>query len=549
MNALALYALKAAVSLALLYLPYRLLLRHETFFRFNRFALLGILVASMILPGIHLNISSEVLPAETLPTIWLSDDVPVVVPAESLPEAAVWDWTTILAIVYLIGVSLAAARRIRQFATLHRFITRCGHSAHEDGYTLHLHSDDCPPFSWMRHIVLPKGDNHKEFTEILLHEKAHARLGHSWDNCFLMLCEALQWFNPLIYLLGKDLCDAHEFEADHAVLQAGADARDYQFMLIKKAVGDRSFNIANSLSNNNLKKRIKMMTRKTSNPWRRLRLLYLLPVAAIIVAVSSRAEAQEQTALQILENNSVQKNADPFNAFFKNASKAEDVTVAGTQAAPGDDDKHAIENPDVKPKFPGGEAAFMKYISNNARYPDTALKSGKKGIVGVSFVVKKNGDVTNVEVTQSVSPELDAEAVRVIKASPKWKPGMVNGVPVDVKMKVPFRFQFHSGKVMTKAPKSVSVSGPTTPRVVSVSTKACKQSLEGVPQTVIGKPDSEGKNPKFAIVVNDKVLSAEETAKITEEDIAHIVVMHGDQSAKYGEKAKEGVAILKLKKK
>ncbi len=274
-----------------------------------------------------------------------------------------------------------------------------------------------------------------------------------------------------------------------------------------------------------------MMTRKTSNPWRRLRLLYLLPVAAIIVAASSATASdlkqEAQTVLTLQEIKAI----------------PEDIT----------------ENPDVKPEFPGGEAAFMKYISNNVKYPDTALKSGKKGVVGVSFVVNKNGDVTNVEITQSVSPELDAEAVRVIKASPKWKPGMVNGVPVDVKMKVPFRFYLQQGKVMTKAHKSVTVSGPTTPkvvsvsgppatRVVSVSTEARKQSLEGIPQTTIGKPDSETGNPKYAIVVNGKVISDEEAAKINKEDIAHITVIKGDQSAKYGEKAKEGAVIIDFKK-
>ncbi len=125
---------------------------------------------------------------------------------------------------------------------------------------------------------------------------------------------------------------------------------------------------------------------------------------------------------------------------------------------------------------------------------------------------------------------------------------MVNGVPVDVKMKVPFRFYLQQGKVMTKAPKSVTVSGPSSPRVVSVSTEARKQSLEGVPQTVIGKTDSETGNPKHAIVVNGKVISGEEAAKINKEDIAHITVIKGDQSAKYGEKAKEGAVIIDLKK-
>lgn len=93
------------------------------------------------------------------------------------------------------------------------------------------------------------------------------------------------------------------------------------------------------------------------------------------------------------------------------------------------------------PIFPGGDAAMMKYLSENVKYPALAIKAQEQGRVVVSFTVEKDGAVADVKVARSVTPTLDAEAVRVIKAMPKWVPGKQDDQPVRVRYNVPVSFK------------------------------------------------------------------------------------------------------------
>lgn len=94
------------------------------------------------------------------------------------------------------------------------------------------------------------------------------------------------------------------------------------------------------------------------------------------------------------------------------------------------------------PSFPGGMNAFMVYLYNSIRYPETAVNAGKEGTAFVTFIVKKDGTIDSVFVSRSIpgAPELDAEAVRVISAMPTWIPARLNGTPVNCKVTVPVKF-------------------------------------------------------------------------------------------------------------
>ena len=116
---------------------------------------------------------------------------------------------------------------------------------------------------------------------ILAHERAHIRLRHSLDLLLIDLAGAVQWFNPAMWLLRRDLRAIHEYEADAAVIASGVDARSYQLLLIRKAVGGRWYSIANSFNHSKLKNRITMMLREKSPRRTRARALLLLPLAGL----------------------------------------------------------------------------------------------------------------------------------------------------------------------------------------------------------------------------------------------------------------------------
>jgi protein TonB len=95
---------------------------------------------------------------------------------------------------------------------------------------------------------------------------------------------------------------------------------------------------------------------------------------------------------------------------------------------------------DEMPAYPGGKDALRNFISQNVKYPDKAKKQGVQGKVFVSFVINKKGEVRNAKIERGVSPEIDKEAIRVIKSMPKWTPGKEKGKPAKVQFTVPINF-------------------------------------------------------------------------------------------------------------
>lgn len=98
---------------------------------------------------------------------------------------------------------------------------------------------------------------------------------------------------------------------------------------------------------------------------------------------------------------------------------------------------------EVMPQFPGGQIAMMKYIMENMKYPEQAMKEGIQGRVAVRFIVEKDGSISDVKPILSVHPLLNKEAVRVVESMPKWTPGKQNGKPVRVRFNLPVMFKLN----------------------------------------------------------------------------------------------------------
>ena len=269
------YIMECAFCLALLYLPFWGLLRKETFFQYNRYALLAITVLSFLLPLISIpEITSQLGHSETL-SIQL-DEIKVMVSGKVLSEDV--SWKTILSVIYLSGAVACMIYKMTDLIRLVRFIPRgCLWVQSENGIHVHCHVHNVVPFSWMNHIVISEKDYEENGNNILLHEQAHIACKHSWDVLWLSLVEVLQWFNPFVWMLSKEMQDIHEYEADMSVLHQGINARDYQLLIIQKVVGSGTYALANNFNHSSLKKRIAMMVKEKSNPWARMKYLYLFP--------------------------------------------------------------------------------------------------------------------------------------------------------------------------------------------------------------------------------------------------------------------------------
>ena len=277
------YELKAAVLLAVFYMFYRLLLSRDTFHRFNRVMLLVISLLSLILPLCEITVHRTVdIPAWLL-TMQESRSATVVEEAVN----GTGGWETAAVSLYIAGVMAVLAHTGFAVADVLRIILRGRRIPQEDGVVIVVTDRDTAPFSWMKYIVFCESDFRAGHEAILRHEKAHVRMRHSWDLLFTDIVTAFQWFNPAVWMLRADLRAQHEFEADDFVLRSGADAREYQYLLIRKAVGASGNSITNSFSHSTLKNRITMMLRKRSSSWGALKALYLVPLVGLSLAATA----------------------------------------------------------------------------------------------------------------------------------------------------------------------------------------------------------------------------------------------------------------------
>ena len=304
MSALLIYAIKSAILLTLLFVPGIFLMFKEKMFRFNRMTLLAILLLSLVLPLCNFScLSMDNMPAvQAIEQGLIQAGIPVEQTLSNSPLKGKdsFPWFYIVSILYAIGVTAVLCIRLREVLSMGRIIRRGSIWAkEEDSIRIYCHAENVAPFSWLRNIVISEADHKENGREIILHEKAHILYRHSLDIILLTLVEAVQWWNPFVYLLGMYLRDVHEYEADDYVLRQGVSCHSYSELVIRKAVGANNYTFANNFNHSLTKKRISMMLKTNSKRSRRSRVLYVLPMIAL--ALSAFATPEFQTATETIE--------------------------------------------------------------------------------------------------------------------------------------------------------------------------------------------------------------------------------------------------------
>ena len=318
MSAFLIYAIKSAVVLTLLFVPGIFLMFREKMLRFNRMTLLSILMLSLVLPLCNFPaLSMDNMPAvRAIEQGLIQAGVPIASPPTPLPSERgdverPFPWFYVVSLLYAIGVMTILFIRLREVLSMGRIILRGSIWAKDeaDGIRIFCHAENVAPFSWLRNIVISEADYKENGREIILHEKAHILYHHSLDILLLTLVEAVQWWNPFVYLLGIYLRDVHEYEADDYVLRQGISCHAYSELVIRKAVGANSYTFANNFNHSLTKKRINMMHKTKPKGSRRSRVLYVLPMIAL--ALSAFATPEFQTATGLIER-TVKPSASTF---------------------------------------------------------------------------------------------------------------------------------------------------------------------------------------------------------------------------------------------
>ena len=613
------YDLKVAVLIAAFYFCYRLLMERETMYRLNRIVLLSSILLSLVLPLCVITLH-ETVEIES-PLVEASAGMPMQVADQ--PEQVITELGTISAeesvtpsveaivfVIFIIGLICRLLYIANSYRHLRRMIKDSEQHSLEDGVTMAVVDLPVAPFSWMRTIVLSRIDYEERNPSILAHERGHILLHHSWDIVFVEVLTALQWFNPVVWLLRRDLRTIHEYEADASVLSSGSDMNQYIQLLMRKAMGTKACILANGINNSTIKKRINMMLVNKSPRRNSLKLLALLPVVGITLALNAETvtdvvykndEPQKQVpvkkgkkdatiktnanqGIQVIEvseaankektsETTVKQETEPNMAVLILNTKQEGeepllilddkiATIDQVRALPrdavarvatmrekaairsyGEKAKHGaliittvkhqkeidnelIGQPDVfdkvdeMPQFPGGMPAMMQYLSSNIRYPEDAKEAGAQGRVIVSFIVEKDGSISNAKVTKPTYSSLDKEALRLVSAMPNFIPGKQNGEAVRVKYSFPVSFRLGSKEAPKAEPddaldvRTIDNSGQsersvrpnesiTTTSVRPIESITIKELIKHLPGAEMDKDGNITVNGKGVIILVD----------------------------------------------
>lgn len=480
---LLIWAGKVSLYWLLFYGCFYFFLRKLTHFRWNRGYLLGSLLLSLLLPFVQLpQTTTEPLSAFAVQL----DPMSILPPAESGPAVS---WLMLLGIAYFSIVAFRLGQLAMKIYKLSQIRKSALSIDSEDGAArIYLLPDDkMSSFSFFNNIAISPADYAGHFEDILSHEMVHVRQRHSFDILLTELLLALFWFHPVLSFYKKSLQEIHEYLADEKTHNRDA----YAEFLVAYTMGVPKLSLVNTFYNSSLlKHRIQMLYSNKSSKWKLS--LYgisgLLGLALIVVvaACSDTNQLQESDTPVLMP---------PVVDSRGNIGEEKIFT--------------AVEK---NPEYPGGVAEMYKFIGTHVKYPAAASRANVSGRVFLQFVVRTDGSISDVMVVKGIGFGCDEEAIRVVKAMPKWSVGTQGGVPVNVRYTLPINFQLEGG------------DEPADP-AVSILTDV-----------------------KPIYVINGKIREMRQEDMPKPEDIESIHVWKGDQAIeKYGEKGKDGVIEILLK--
>lgn len=431
------YFLKVNLALALLYVCYRLLFREDTFFRLRRGVLLSIYLIAFLYPLPDLSgwLAGQTSVADIVSyySVLLPKET-ITMPNHEITSTTGWKETglIIMQLIWLAGASILLFRCLAELFTVCRLYKKC-RKITLNGIRICLLPKDESSYSFFKWIFIsPSQDYGEKLDDILVHERTHVRQWHSADILLSEIVCIICWGNPFAWWLKKEISINHEFIADEQVMLSGFNKKEYQYHLIGMEQPNMAIaNLYNNFSVLPLKKRITMLNKKRTNNVRKVKYLALIPMAAgllLLNNIDAMARVLNEKVTDVIQ------------------LPALETVVSETEIAdplpPGKDKIYDLDKCDIKPEFPGGEGALLQFLAKSIKYPVEAQRLGKQGTVNISFVIEKDGMITNAKIVQPLYPSLDKEALRVINSMPKWTPGKLkDGTVVRVQYAVPLTYR------------------------------------------------------------------------------------------------------------
>lgn len=469
------FIIKSTLSLIVLISMYFLILENEKMAVFNRFYLLLSILFSFTLPFITIEVLADTSNEILQETVIKPGNTIIAVADDSINYLQLVFW-----ILYGIGTLFFLFRFIKNINNITSRIKRNPIVKYKNA-KLVLLEEKTLPHTFLNTIFINKSDyeNRNIEAELYTHELTHVIQKHTLDILFIELIKCVFWFNPILIFYKKAIQLNHEFLADEKVINSYNNIPVYQSLLLSKANEKQPYYLASNLNYLVTKKRLIMMSKKTPKSIAILKKVALMPIiAGLIFLLCVKSIAQEKvnvpkntaansnpkveisyfdnTTFKIINNEGAVISEKKFSELtseekgkippppppldqnsskktieeYKDQKNLEKVIELKTN----DIQQSATLEDTVKPSFPGGMVLFYKYVGNNFKIPENFKGSGK---IYIKFFVEKDGSLSDIEIIRDLGFGLGNEAVRVIKNSPKWIPGQVNGEPVRMMYSLP----------------------------------------------------------------------------------------------------------------
>jgi TonB family protein len=521
------YLLLVNTYLVLFYGFYVLLLHKETFFQLNRVYLVSSVLLALFIPAIKADCVKDLFVTQRIhQTIYHLNAVNIY--AYSPQQDKGISIGQIIAAIYFTGIALLSAQLIIQIILLRKKISKPAKGA---------------AFSFFHQIKLGDDLNNRDI--IMAHESVHAQQWHSADVLLIEIMMIFNWFNPVVYLYRRAFKHIHEFIADKKAVSAGTSKADYAMLLFSQTFKRPEHHLVNPFFNHSLLKQRIIMLQK--NPSQRIKLLkYGLsaPLFALMLILSSAmvntsdvikivdkkvqqvfaatTNSTTESGVATVRNKEITSASQPGIAELQSGEQQANQPLAASASTLDLAKKPlATEGPiftsvETQPTFPDGIDAFYTFLGRHIRYPAAMRENNIQGRVIVTFVIEKDGSLSNIRSLRDLGYGSVEETIRVLKMSPKWIPGNQNGRPVRVQYTVPIYFQLDQSPITT-ATDSLRIK----------STPAQKQPL---------------------YIVDGREATQQDFKDMKAGTIQTVDVLNSDKGTRlYGDKAANGVVVITIK--
>ncbi|MGO4822545.1 MULTISPECIES: M56 family metallopeptidase [unclassified Flavobacterium] len=479
------FTIKSTLSLAVLLAVYHLILEKEKMHQFNRFYLLFSLAFSFAIPFITIEIIQEASTALLKKPLVIPEEGATMVIADQTNY-----WEIVLWSIYSITALVLAYRFINNILELTQKQKRSSTVPYKNA-KLVLLDDNILPHTFLNCIYINKKAyyNRNIEEELFTHELIHVKQKHTFDILFIETIKVFLWFNPIFLFYKKAIQLNHEFLADEQVVTAYNNVPFYQNLLLSVANKDTSYYLASNLNYSITKKRFIMMTKTTSGTRAIVKKIVLIPLIASIVFLSCGKKVEkeesaqrpvklespisgmekyfEETTFRIKDKNGTTIATKTFPELTAEEKEHVPPPPPPAPAPPSEHKQEFKEQPNEilaskgpqyvdinihsnkigkaykttevtqKPTFPGGMEAFYKFVAENYKISKEASDVKLKGKVYVTFMVEKDGSLSELTILRDIGYGTAEEAIRVLKLSPKWIPGKLNNVPVKTLYSLP----------------------------------------------------------------------------------------------------------------